>query len=163
MDVPESPAVPSVECYDEYEVDQVPDGHCSLLPLQHLALYVCVARPVSKDEIKRQPQAQAALQLEWDRLRALRRWGEDCVVEWSTVAQQARKGAATCHVGRRFSLCHEKNSELAPDDPRRKFKGRVVFQGNRVRDQNWNIAVFQELSSCPLRRWRPRTPLIAMA
>ena len=48
-----------------------------------------------------------------------------------------------------FSLRHEKNSELAADDPRRKFKGRVVFQGNQVRDQSRNTAMFQELSSCP--------------
>ena len=95
--VPGSPAVPSVEHYDEYEIDLMPDGHHELLPLQNLALSVCVARPVNKDEIKRQPRAQAALQLEWDRLRALRCWDEGKVVEWSTVAQKARKGAATCH------------------------------------------------------------------
>ncbi len=41
------------------------------------------------------------------------------------------------------------NAELNEGDPRRKFKGRVVFQGNNVRDQNWNVAMFQELSSCP--------------
>ena len=122
MAVPGSPAVPSVEYYEEYDIDQMPDGHRDILPLQHLALSVGVARPVCKDEIKRQPKAQAALQLEWGRLRALRCWDGDKVVEWSTVAQKARKGAATCHVGRIFSLCHEKNSELAPDDPRRKFK-----------------------------------------
>ena len=34
-------------------------------------------------------------------------------------------------------------------DKNKKFKGRVVFQGNNARDQNWDHAVFQELSSCP--------------
>ena len=34
-------------------------------------------------------------------------------------------------------------------DPNSKFKGRVVFQGNNVRDQNYIWAVFQELWSCP--------------
>jgi hypothetical protein len=29
------------------------------------------------------------------------------------------------------------------------MKGRAVFQGNDVRDQNWDAAMFQELSSCP--------------
>ena len=43
----------------------------------------------------------------------------------------------------------EKNSELAAGDSRRKFKGRVVFQGNNVRDQHWEWAMFQELSSAP--------------
>ena len=48
-----------------------------------------------------------------------------------------------------FDICVEKNAELAEKDPRRKFKGRVVFSGDRVKDQNWDHAMFQELSSCP--------------
>jgi hypothetical protein len=39
--------------------------------------------------------------------------------------------------------------ELAPGDLARKFKGRVVFQGNNVRDQNWDAAMFQDLGSAP--------------
>ena len=34
-------------------------------------------------------------------------------------------------------------------DPRRKFKCRVVFQGNNVVTQNWEAAVFQDLGSNP--------------
>ena len=51
--------------------------------------------------------------------------------------------------GRVHELCFEKNPELAPDNPARKFKGRVVFLGNQVRDQNWEMAMFQELGSNP--------------
>ena len=29
------------------------------------------------------------------------------------------------------------------------YKGRAVFQGNQVKDQNWDVAMFVELSSCP--------------
>ena len=43
----------------------------------------------------------------------------------------------------------EKNSELEKGDPLRKYKGRVVFDGSFVRDQDKNVALFQELSSCP--------------
>ena len=42
-----------------------------------------------------------------------------------------------------------KTPELKEDDKNRKFKGRVVFQGNRVLDTSWEAAMFQELSSCP--------------
>jgi hypothetical protein len=52
-------------------------------------------------------------------------------------------------MGRIFALCVEKGSELRPCDPARKFNGRVVFQGNNVRDQNWDAAIFQELGSAP--------------
>ncbi len=34
-------------------------------------------------------------------------------------------------------------------DPRRKYKGRAVFQGNRVVNQNWEAAMFQNLGSSP--------------
>ena len=48
-----------------------------------------------------------------------------------------------------FCICVEKNSELAPDNPKRKYKGRVVFQGNRVTNQNWEAAIFQDMGSNP--------------
>mgnify|MGYP002176408590 FL=1 len=97
------------------------------------------------------PKAQAAVRLEWDRLRQKRCWSEDKehVREWKDVAAEARRNGTTVHVGRLCCLCVEKGSELKADDPRRKFKGRVVFLGNNVKDQNWDYAVFQELSSCP--------------
>ena len=31
----------------------------------------------------------------------------------------------------------------------RKYKGRVVFLGNRVQDENWEAAIFQDLGSSP--------------
>eukprot|EP00972_Heterocapsa_arctica_P062250 9176967-Heterocapsa_arctica.AAC.1 len=37
--------------------------------------------------------------------------------------------------------------ELPAGHPKRKFKGRVVFQGNRVTNQNWEAAIFQDLGS----------------
>ena len=109
----------------------------------------CVARPVSKKEAAGNPKAQAALLKEWDRLRASKCWDETRVREWADVAGEARRSGATHHVGRIFEICVEKNAELHEDNPLRKFKGRVVFQGNQVRDENWEAAMFQELSSCP--------------
>jgi len=53
------------------------------------------------------------------------------------------------HLGRIFALCVDKGSERPIGDPGRKFKGRVVFQGNNVRDQNSDAAMFQELGSSP--------------
>eukprot|EP00972_Heterocapsa_arctica_P108060 15915056-Heterocapsa_arctica.AAC.1 len=46
-------------------------------------------------------------------------------------------------------MCVEKNNELPPDHPKRKFKGRVAFQGNRVTNQNWEAAIVQDLGSWP--------------
>ena len=48
-----------------------------------------------------------------------------------------------------FGFVVEKNTDLPDGDPRRKFKGRVVFQGNNVKNQNWGNAVFADLGSSP--------------
>ena len=48
-----------------------------------------------------------------------------------------------------FGFVVEKNTDLPQGDPRREFKGRVVFQGNKVKNQNWENAVFSDLGSSP--------------
>jgi hypothetical protein len=108
-----------------------------------------VARPVSKSEVRSNPKAEAALVKEWDALRKAMSWDEAHVREWSAVAKEARDHNKKAHVGRIFEICVEKGSELPPGDPNRKFKGRVVFQGNQVRDQNFDYAMFDDLGSAP--------------
>ena len=76
-------------------------------------------------------------------------WDESRVRPWKEVSREAKATGVTVHVGRIFDICVEKNPELPAGDPRRKYKGRVVFRGNEVRGQDWNYAMFQELSSCP--------------
>ena len=51
------------------------------------------------------------------------------------------------HFGYVFCFCVEKNAELQPEH--RKHEGRAVFQGNKVVDQNWDVAMFQDLGSSP--------------
>ena len=46
-----------------------------------------------------------------------------------------------------YQICVEKGSELPPE--LRKYKGRVVFLGNQVKNQNWEAAMFQDLGSSP--------------
>ena len=48
-----------------------------------------------------------------------------------------------------FEICVEKGSELPAGHELRKFKGRTVFQGNNVRDENSDVALFSELGSSP--------------
>ena len=43
----------------------------------------------------------------------------------------------------------EKGSEFPEGDERRYFKHRIVFRGNAVKDQNWDVAMFQELATTP--------------
>ena len=70
--------------------------------------------------------------------------------EWSDVAREARDSSQEVHFGYLFGIMVEKNSELRevdPNDPRIKYKYRVVFRGNDVRDQNFDVALFQDMGS----------------
>ena len=110
---------------------------------------VAVARSVNKAEMKLSPKALAAMNAEWTRHQEIKTWLEDKVENWRDVQERARRSGKQIHIGRVFPILVEKNSELDEDDPLRKFKGRVVYDGSFVRDQDGNVALFQELSSCP--------------
>ena len=81
------------------------------------------------------------------RLRDKSVWDESTVKEWSHVAHEAQQNGSEVNFGYLFAMCVEKNSELPDGHPKRKFKGRVVFQGNRVTNQNWEAAIFPDLGS----------------
>jgi hypothetical protein len=57
-------------------------------------------------------------------------WAIDKAEPWSVVKK--RCGNKKIHIGSLLEPCYEKGSELEETDSRRKFKGRVVFLGDRV-------------------------------
>lgn len=140
----ETPVMPT-------DVPSEPPEHRSKVGFRLWPLNACVARPVGKAEIKAEPKAQQALQKEWDRLKERHTWRtgtsqkEDGVREWRDVAREARTAGTEVHLGMLYAICVEKGSELAP--ALRKYKGRVVFLGNQVKNQNWEAAMFQDLGS----------------
>ena len=67
--------------------------------------------------------------------------------EWDDVRAEAKRKGKKVHVGKVFEICVEKGSELPKGNPLRKFKGRTVFQGNNVQDENSSAALFSELGS----------------
>ena len=111
--------------------------------------FSAVARLVLKDDDAKNPKAKAALDKDWENLslRTKGVWDESRVRECKSIVEEARKNGQTIHLGRIFEACYEKGSELPPDDPRRKFKGRTVLQGNNVCDQDSDHALFPELGS----------------
>ena len=96
-----------------------------------LGFSACVCRPVSKKEIESNPAAKKAVEAEWARLWEKGVWDVTTVCEWSDLNRISRGAGKTIHVGRRFCICVDKNTDI-PD--KRKFKYRVVFQGDEVRD-----------------------------
>jgi len=67
----------------------------------------------------------------------------------SGLRAESRCKSTKAHVGMIFDVCVEEGSESPVGAPGRKLKGRMVFQRNNVRDENWNAALFQELGSSP--------------
>ena len=76
-------------------------------------------------------------------------WDENLVEEWAEVRKRARRQNKLVHVRLAFGIVLEENHELDINDKRRKYKGRAVYQGNMVRYQDGNWAIFQELGSNP--------------
>ena len=101
-----------------------------------------VARPVTKAELRANDKAVKAMASEWRKL------VEKGVFDWSVVrsADEVRRSARVegikAHFGRVFGICAEKGAELEPDDEGRHFKGRYCFQGNDVRDEWGDMAIF---------------------
>ncbi len=145
----------------EDDIPMLPREFASLEPhREHNAWHPpgCIARKLSKKEMDACPRARKALDAEWEKLRTLKRphpvkghgaWDEANVREASTVREAARASGQTIHFGRIVELCHEKGSELAPDDPERKMKGRSVLLGDHIKDQDFSWAEFCELGSSP--------------
>ena len=76
-------------------------------------------------------------------------WDESRVQKAADLRAQAHKDGKDVHFGRVVELCYEKGSELPEDDPERTAKGRAVFLGDNVKDQDFQFAVFEELGSAP--------------
>ena len=116
-------------------------------PLNFADLSCLVAKQISIKEAKRIPGAKAALDKEWANLWAIKTWDADTVCEYDEVCNRAKKSGKTAHFGRVFDICTLKGSELPEGDSGRVWKGRVCFQGNQVKDQDTNVAVFQDMAS----------------
>ena len=144
--VDEAPSMPVLKKSDNMHCPKI---HASNKVSRHIVSNSLVARPVNRKEIKSNPKAQEALDIEWNKLVKKTAWLYDTVSEWHDISQKAKKSGNKVHVGKVFEICVEKGSELPITSKLRKFKGRTVFQGNNVRDENADVALFAELGSAP--------------
>ena len=138
-DVPSMPiqVVPAVQAHR----DHVPDFS---YPFNLL-----VAEPVSKTQRAKIPKAQEACDAEWLKLLKRDTWDPYSVKEWNFVATQARDSGKKVHVARLFEICVVKGAELDDSDSRKKYKGRAVLDGSWVKDENYDVALFNEMGSSP--------------
>ena len=67
-----------------------------------------VARPVGKNELTQNPIAQAALDVEWDKLMKKQAWEMESAREWESVSKEAQQKNWKVHVGKIFELVSRK-------------------------------------------------------
>ena len=72
-------------------------------------------------------------------------WNLTKVRSTSEVIDEARTSGATVHFASLMDICHLKNAEL--EAKHQKYKGRVVFRGDIVKDDSGSYAVFIEQGS----------------
>ena len=116
--------------------------HREKLASREVPFNLMVARPVGRQEMTDCPEAQAAMQKEWTALREQKVWNLLIVREKSDVINEARRLGKEVQFGRVHGICVEKNRELPHGHLSRKFKGRVVFLGNQVKNQDFEQATF---------------------
>ena len=75
-------------------------------------------------------------------------WLEDTVIEKEELQKQARSQGETIHLGELLSICSIKFYECIREMWR--WKGRICFRGDIVKDADGAWAVFQELSASPV-------------
>ena len=114
-----------------------------------LAPSLLTCRPVSRKEFLQNPVAMDAYWKEWHNLEGKQVFRYETLAEWDTVSRNARVAGKEIHFGYLFGFMVEKGAEFPAGDSRRKFKYRIVFRGNDVKDQNWDVALFQEMASTP--------------
>ena len=84
--------------------------------------------------------AKAAVDKEWEKLEKIPAWHLTNVRSKKEVIDEARTKGAKVHFASLMDICHLKNAEL--EAKHQKYKGRVVFRGDIVKDDSGSYAVF---------------------
>ena len=111
-----------------------------------LEVPLAVHKLLDRKEIWSNKDAMEALATEKAGLLAQRTWLEETVVEKDDLVSDAREKGKKIHLGELMPIASIKHFE---SPTLRKHKGRIVFRGDNVKDQDGAIAVFQELSASP--------------
>ena len=108
-----------------------------------------VHRKIGRAEVRQHPEAQNALDKERKKLEAIPVWDKDHPESWPDVARRARKAGKHVYVGNLMELVTQKHSELSDGDPLKKYKGRIVYRGDDIRDEFFDHALFGDVASAP--------------
>ena len=105
-----------------------------------------VHKLLDRKEMRSCQEALDAVRAEADGLLSEGTWLTGTVTEFSDLVAKARADGKTIYIGDIMPICSIKHWETPA---LRKYKGRIVFRGDCVKDQDGAAAVFQELSASP--------------
>ena len=110
--------------------------------LQH---YNLVHKCIPVHQAMKIPAAKAAVDKEWEKLEKIPAWDLTKVRSKSEVIDEARTKGMKVHFASLMDICHLKDAEL--ETKHHKYKGRVVFRGDIVKDDSGSNAVFTDQGS----------------
>ena len=116
--------------------------HFSPAGFASLEQYAMVHMPIPIQKANKIPAAKAAVDAEWQAHMDKKTWDVSKVRPKAEVIAEATAKNESVHFGYLMDLCHLKHAELDPS--LQKYKGRVVFRGDKVRDETGYFAVFTE-------------------
>lgn len=116
--------------------------HHAQLGLNTEEFQAMIHTAIAPDKVNFIPGAKAAVEKEWKKLMDLDAFDLDAMMDQDGVRAMYDKQGKPVHFGLVRALCHEKHSELQLKEP--EYKGRVVFRGDIVRDNDGYYAVFSE-------------------
>ena len=104
-----------------------------------------ITRNLSRREWQAEPKALEAIAQEAEGLRRNGTWDDSTAMPLHALRSNARAQGRKLRVAELMTLCGVKHAELAPEF--QKFKGRIVYRGDRVLDEFNNLVFFEETSN----------------
>ena len=106
--------------------------------------FACVHTPISVPKAMQIPDGLKAMKKEWDKLEVKDNpaWDVTQVRPRADVIRDAKIKKKPVHFGSLMELCHIKNSQM--DKQYWSYKGRIVFRGDIVKNEDGAFAVFTE-------------------
>jgi len=131
---------PCVDMHSDEAISANPDS-----PQQRTSS--AVTKLLERSEMSKDPKAVEAVGAEGRALVQCGTWLENTVIEREELLKWSRESGVDIHCGDLMAICSIKFWER--DAEFHKYKGRICFRGDSVKDQYGAAAVFQELSASP--------------
>ena len=109
--------------------------------------HACVTRNLTRAEWTRDERGLQAVQAEAAGLRANNTWCDKSVTTLSNLKAQSRTTGVSVKIASLLTLCGIKYWECSSDQW--KYKGRIVYRGDLVRNESDEIILFEDTATSP--------------